>query len=68
MTYLEQVFSRRVNNECLISDPYALKNKLNCCEFRREKNNNNNKLYSAGVSCFHLLLRSGLTRRLPPND
>ena len=34
MTYIEQAFSRRVNNECLVSDPYALKNQLNYCEFR----------------------------------
>ena len=33
MTYMEQAFSRRVN-ECLVSDPYALKNQLNYCEFR----------------------------------
>jgi len=37
MTYIEQDFSRRVNNECLVSDPYALKNQLNCCEYRGEK-------------------------------
>jgi len=73
MTYIEQAFSRRVNNECLVSDQYALKNhQLNYCEFRRKiiinNNNKNNKSYSAGVNCFDLFLRSGLTRRSQPNN